>query len=67
MENEKKPTEEQIYCWWIHYQWGMASPPEYEEGLEDGFRAGILWMIDKGYIKLTEEGEKYIPHYKKGD
>lgn len=59
------PTDEQVYCWWIHYQWGLGASQEYFEGLEDGFTGGIQWMIDEGYLQLTEEGKKYKPEYKK--
>lgn len=60
-----KPTEEQIFCWWIHFQWALASTDEYFEGLEDGFTGSIKWMLDNGYIQLTEKGKDYKPHYTK--
>jgi hypothetical protein len=63
-KNSGLPTHEQIHCWFIHYQWGLGASQEYMSALQDGFTGSIQWMIEEGYIQLTEEGKKYVPHYK---
>lgn len=59
-----RPTEAQVYCWWTHFQWGLGAPDQYFAGLEDGFRLGIKYLMDNGYVQLTEKGRNYVPHYR---
>jgi hypothetical protein len=55
-ENRKTLSQEQIYALWVDYQWGLAAPEEYFQGLEHGFTGGIEWLLKKGYIEITEKG-----------
>lgn len=60
-----KPTPNQIYCMWVHFQWATAWPSEdYYKGCKVGFEGAIDWMIEEGYLQLTDKGKNYKPHYK---
>ena len=56
---------EKCYNWYVFFQWGIAAPDHYFDGLQYGFEGGIPWLIEQGYIKLTEKGEKFKPIRKK--
>ena len=44
---ERMPSEKTIDLWWKDFQWGLAAPDEYLEGLEAGFRGGIKYTFSR--------------------